>query len=130
MYRLIEFVTLLLFTVVLLESALASPQQTDVPERPFSPTTPTQGNGSTAYCVAGFNDCSTVGRSDACCSLTQVCTFDELGNLGCCEFGVKCVGEIPRRNSSGVVHHGTLRLRTIIAVCITAIVVGARFGSV
>ncbi|KAF8425909.1 hypothetical protein EV426DRAFT_519492, partial [Tirmania nivea] len=52
-----------------------------------------------SFCVAGYDNCSTIGHPEACCSLTQVCTLDSVGRVGCCEFGVKCVGEIPLKTS-------------------------------
>ena len=96
-----------LLTCILLLSTPASaqnkeqdPTTQDLPESPFSPTTPSYGgNGTGSFCVAGYSDCSTIGHREACCSLTQVCTLDSVGRVGCCEFGVKCAGEIPLKAS-------------------------------
>ncbi|KAF8445380.1 hypothetical protein BGX38DRAFT_1094535 [Terfezia claveryi] len=90
----------LLSTPVSAQNKGQSTTTQNLPESTFSPTTPSYGgNGTGSFCVAGYNDCSTIGHREACCSLTQVCTLDSVGRVGCCEFSVKCVGEIPLKSS-------------------------------
>lgn len=94
---------LLLSTPVSAQNKVQGTTTQDLPESTFSPTTPSYGgNGTGSLCVAGYADCSTIGHSEACCSLTQVCTLDSAGQVGCCEFGVKCVKEIPPKTSGAM----------------------------
>ena len=130
---LIQILLLSLLIFLTTPFAFALPQDekpgTDDPtsQGPFAPTTPTRGNGSSLVCILGYEDCSTIGRRDACCSLTQVCTFDENGNVGCCEFGVKCVGEIPRgtNNNSGAGPVGGGTVENVLAVMVWSAAVAA-----
>jgi len=96
---------LVLLRALLLASALANAAEKETksdeqsPGGGFSPSTPSQSGNGSSSCPLGYNDCSTIGRRDTCCTLTQVCTFDSAGQVGCCEFGVKCVGDIPLKGS-------------------------------
>lgn len=136
--RILIFVSILILTAIPLASAQDKENDTTTQNRPedsFSPATPSQGgNGTSSFCVAGYNDCSTIGRRDACCTLTQVCTFDDSGRVGCCEFGVKCVGEIPLKGSNSAGSRGggagfgdVIVWATVVTVLIS---VGGMFGSI
>ncbi|KAI5788873.1 hypothetical protein DFH27DRAFT_527880 [Peziza echinospora] len=99
-----------------------TPYTGPLPQSPFIPTIPTQprnaNNTNLPLCIAGYMDCSTVNRRDACCALSQVCTFDSAGTLGCCEYGEKCVGKVGGEEvkSGGVARWGVIsRYRTILS---------------
>ncbi|KAI5837394.1 hypothetical protein DFP73DRAFT_567936 [Morchella snyderi] len=45
-------------------------------------------------CPARYHDCAIIGRPDACCTLDQVCVFDERQRPACCPFRTACVGTL------------------------------------
>lgn len=61
-----------------------------------STSTTTAGNetNTTVSCPARYHDCAVIGRPDACCTLDQVCVFDESQRLACCPFRTMCVGTL------------------------------------
>lgn len=86
--------------------ALAAAQSTTfVPTVPTSTSTSTApastANTTTASCPALHHDCAVVGRPDACCTLDQVCVFDESQRLACCPFRTVCVGSLGVSEGAG-----------------------------
>ena len=58
----------------------------------FFPAIPTLDN--TTLCIAGYLSCATINRSDACCALSQVCSFTNASELACCEYPARCRGNL------------------------------------
>jgi hypothetical protein len=47
------------------------------------------------YCAAGFNPCTALSASLACCSTDSLCALDYAGRIACCPIGSYCTGTVP-----------------------------------
>jgi hypothetical protein len=45
-------------------------------------------------CPAGYDSCSWIGHSEACCQSNQNCALDAAGNVACCPSNAACTGII------------------------------------
>lgn len=107
MFRL-PFYTLLLLLAVLLIHPVACQTTASgsfIPTVPATAATPTAtGAGATTdtlsntttgiVCPPMYHNCAVISRPDACCTLDQVCMFDDANNIACCPFRTTCVGKM------------------------------------
>lgn len=80
---------LLVWVVSTQTSEISQPKPTDLRE-------PTQGNCPNAYIT-----CEPIGHPEACCPANSTCGFTEVGSVGCCPRGTKCVLSSPTTTEAG-----------------------------
>src|SRR2546421_2750332 len=45
-------------------------------------------------CPLGYNSCSTIGYTNACCPVNTNCAQDDAGHIACCPFNARCTGTV------------------------------------
>ncbi|KAJ6108263.1 hypothetical protein N7523_009586 [Penicillium sp. IBT 18751x] len=62
---------------------------------------------STDNCPSGYNPCTSLGNSDACCIQGTNCSRDSANDIACCPTGAKCTGSLTGTSTSGASETGT-----------------------
>lgn len=134
---------LLLLAILLLlrpVAAQASSSGSFIPTVPATAALPTATASSASnpllnttaqiMCPARYHDCAVISRPEACCTLDQVCVFDDLGKIACCPFRTVCVGKLDasdvKRNAPPLVLRGSMSPSLAIGVVAVAAVYWAR----
>ncbi|KAJ5168305.1 uncharacterized protein N7482_003899 [Penicillium canariense] len=58
-------------------------------------------------CPSGYNPCTSLGNSDACCIQGTNCSRDAANNIACCPTGASCTGSLTGASTSTTRQTGT-----------------------
>lgn len=62
---------------------------------------------ATDNCPSGYNPCTKLGNSDACCIQGMTCSRDAADNIACCPTGATCTGSLTGTSTSGAAETGS-----------------------